>query len=384
MSKFDFDAESVRRGTSSIKWDTIPDGVIGMSIADSDWATAPAALDAVRDAIASPKTFGYGFNDYGLVDAVAAWYKRVYGADVDRSWILPIPGIVPAFTALLKLTERDALTVTPNYNMLLNSPARVGKRMITSPMIEKAADGTLTYAYDFDDLGVKAADAGVFFLVNPHNPIGYVYSREELAEIAAFAKRRDLIVIADEIHAEIVYDKPHVPWFTVAPENSVTLVASGKVCNMPGIPGALAIVPDEALRERVRAAFGRTSLGALNSIAIRGAFGEGADEWKRAQAAHLKSVRDELISGLRAALPRIRATRTEGTYLQWLDLSDYGLGDAQKFLLANARVATAGGVSYGGGEGYIRINFAASHARAAEAVRRITDAVGKGGASDGV
>jgi cystathionine beta-lyase len=368
----DFDKAVSRRGTGSIKWDTIPDGVIGLSIADADWQTAPPVLDAVRGLLAQEPVFGYGFNDYGLVESVRSWYERRYGLAVKAEWILPIPGIVPAFGILARLADGDVLIAEPGYSMMLAAPERAGKRALRTRLREESSGAVLSYRYDFDDLEQKAnGGAGAFFLCNPHNPIGYSYERDELKRLAGFARRKKLVTVSDEIHCELCFDKPHIPWFDVEPENSVTLIAPGKVCNMPGIPGALAVVPDETLRERVKRAFGRVSLGALNCAAIAGAFGESADAWKAEQLAYLKANRDYLAAELPRRLPKARFTRNESAYLQWVDLSDYALGDAVRFLRENARVALAGGGEFGGTEGCVRINFATRRATLAEALDRI-------------
>jgi cystathionine beta-lyase len=243
--------------------------------------------------------------------------------------------------------------------MLLAAPARAGKALVRAPMRERVADGISSYTTDFDALERGAKSAGLFYLCNPHNPIGAVYAREELEQFARFAKEHNLVVVSDEIHAEIVYGKPHIPYISVdgGLENSILLTAPGKICNMPGIPGAVAVVPDENLRERVKKIYPRVSLGALNLSAIAGAYAAECDAWKSALTDSLKINRDYLERELLRRFPKATVTHTEGTYLQWVDFSAYALGDAQKWLLEHAKIAPTGGADFGGTEHHIRINF---------------------------
>ncbi|MDR1531306.1 MAG: aminotransferase class I/II-fold pyridoxal phosphate-dependent enzyme [Clostridiales bacterium] len=372
MSFFEKLAE--RRGTASIKWDTIPEGTIGMGIADADWPTAPPVLDAINELTGSMPTLGYGWNDFGLLGIVSDWYSRKFGLTVPREWLVPIPGIVPAFETLACIAEGGVLVAEPGYSLMLTAPERAGRRAHRARLSETRENGTLAYRCDFDALTAKSAGAGTFFLCNPHNPIGYVYTRDELSALADFARRRGLVTISDEIHCELVFDGKHTPWFDIEP-NSVTLIAAGKVCNMPGIRGAIAVVPDETLRGTVKRAFGRGGVSGLNAAAIAGAFSERCDEWKKEQLNHLRGNRDFLRREFRARLPKCRLTNNEATFLQWVDLTEYRLGDTVKFLRDNAKVALAGGADFGGGEGFVRVNFATSRARLSEAIDRIVKAV---------
>jgi cystathionine beta-lyase len=348
-----------------------------MFIADADWATAPAVVASVRRRLDGHPVFAYGHDDFGLTDNVLAWYRRKYSLEVPREWVVLIQGIVPALVNLSKLSEKGVLTTAPNYGSLLSAPARVGKRSVVSRLRENVSGTRLTYEWDYADLAEKAKSSDILYLCNPHNPIGRAYTREELARTADFARQNNLLTVSDEIHCEILLGATHTPWFSVKPENSVTLVSSGKICNMPGIPIAIAIVPDEALRARVRAALGTSTVygGILNAAAASGAFSEECDAWKADFTAYLTKNRDWLDEQLPKRLPRARATYTEATYLQWLDLSDYALGDATKYLREHAKVQLTEGVPFGGAEHHVRINFATTRERLSEALTRIEEAV---------
>ncbi|MDR1328104.1 MAG: aminotransferase class I/II-fold pyridoxal phosphate-dependent enzyme [Oscillospiraceae bacterium] len=371
---FDFDETIPRRGTSCIKWDSVPEDVIPMSIADSDWAAPSAVTDAVAERLRGHPVFGYGREDGALHDTVIAWYKRKYGVSIEKSWLLTIQGIVPALASLSKLADGDVLAGSPNYSMLLEAPARAGRRMITSPLTERRDGNRLTYEYDLADLE-RRADGGaeILYLCNPHNPVGKVYSRGELKAIADLAAAKNLITVSDEIHCELVYGAEHISYVSVAPENSITLIAPGKICNIPGIPIALAVVPNEGLRNKVRKTLGMGGPGALNIAACRGAFSEECDEWKKALVAYLRANRDYLEAELPKRFPKARFPRSDGTYLQWLDLTEYGADDAQKLIFDRARVALTSGDGFGGTKSHVRLNFATSRAILTKALDRIQE-----------
>ncbi|MDR2421544.1 MAG: aminotransferase class I/II-fold pyridoxal phosphate-dependent enzyme [Oscillospiraceae bacterium] len=373
---FDFNETIPRRGTNCIKWDSVPDGVIPMSIADADWATPRAVADAVAERLGGHPVFGYGREDGALHDTVIAWFKRKYGVAVEKSWLLTIQGIVPALVQLSRLAEGDVLAGSPNYVMLLGAPPKAGKRMITSSLRERRGGNELIYEYDFDDLERRAGEgADILYLCNPHNPIGKVYSRAELKELADFAAAKNLITVSDEIHCELIYGAEHTPWVSVSPENSVTLIAAGKICNMPGIPIAIAVVPDEKLRNKVRSLLGMGGPGALNIAACRGAFSEECDVWKGELNAYLRASRDYLGEEIPRRFPKARFPSNDGTYLQWIDLTEYGLPDAQKHIFDRARVALTGGEGFGGTKSCVRLNFATSRAVLTEALDRIEEAL---------
>ncbi|MDR2043623.1 MAG: aminotransferase class I/II-fold pyridoxal phosphate-dependent enzyme [Clostridium sp.] len=371
----DFHLAVARRGTGSAKW-SIPDGVLPLSIADAEWATAPAVLDAVQKRLNGHAVYGYSFGGAALRCAVAAWYQRVYGLETDPEWVVPLTGIVPALSALTALADGDVLANAPNYGLLLTAAERAGKRTILSPATRRTSGSSLTYEADYGDLERKSAHAGLYYFCNPHNPIGKVYPKAELRRIADFAEERGLIAVSDEIHCEIVYDRPHTPFFAAAPYRSVTLTSPGKICNMSGIPVAAAVVPDAGLRERVkRIAFRLGFPGELNMAAGVGAYSPACDEWKREAVAYLRGSRDELAAALRRRLPKARCTVTEGTYLQWIDLSAYHLGGAADFLLKNARVALTDGAGFGGTEDEVRLNFACPREMLTETLNRMEEAL---------
>ncbi|MDR1204744.1 MAG: aminotransferase class I/II-fold pyridoxal phosphate-dependent enzyme [Peptococcaceae bacterium] len=371
--RYDFDAGLDRRGTNCVKWDTIEEGYIPMSIADMDFGTPAPIIEAIRRRLDHP-AFGYGIRNTEMVDAVIAWFGRTYDFELDRSWIVPLTGIYSALAFFSSLTDGDVLTATPNYPPILRGPERVDRACVFSPMKKAAETRLARYELDFEDLERKAAaDVGMYSMCSPHNPIGRVYTKEELERLSDFARKRKLVVLSDEIHNELIYDHPHTPYLTVEGglESSVTLISAGKTCNIPGIPAALAIVPDEALRGRViAAASGFGGAGALNTEALRAAYAE-CDDWKKALVSYLKENRDYLETEFLRRFPKIRLTHTEGTYLQWVDFSGYGISNAAQWLLDHPKIVAHGGKMFGGAESEARINFGCPRSLIKEALDRM-------------
>ncbi|MDR2656739.1 MAG: aminotransferase class I/II-fold pyridoxal phosphate-dependent enzyme [Oscillospiraceae bacterium] len=378
---YDFDKTIELWDPLSHKWGSFPEDVIPMFVAVMDFEATPAVCDALNTRLKN-RVFGYERAGDQFLDTASGWFKRVYGLDVPRDWLLPLTGIVPALAALANLTPHAAvLTNTPNYVGLLRAPEYAGKKVIRSPLItERAPDGLLRYRLDYDDLKRRAAGTGVFYLTNPLNPVGKVFERSELEELSRFANEERLIVLSDEIHCELIYGKRHIPYFDVDPDNSIALYAAGKICNIAGLPHAFAVVPNPELRERVRRiALTMGHPGTLEYVAAEAAFSAKSDEWKRELNDYLAANRDYLESELRRRFPDADFPHTDATYLQWIDFGRYIDGGAKQFLREHAKVELTDGVSFGGAEEHVRLNFGCPRFRLAEALDRIENAINSGG-----
>jgi len=384
---FDFDEEIDRRGDGSKKWNTFPPDVLPMFIADMDFRAPPALLDAVRRKL----DFGvFGYQYYrDLIRVLAAAMKKLFGAEAKPEWILLIPSLEPALSAVSAMQQGPILLSVPNYFHIVSAPASVGRDSIWSPLKKTLKpDNTEYYEMDFADLDAKAKKADTFILCNPHNPVGRVFTREELLELSRVAKANNLLVLSDEAHNELVFEGRHIPYWTVddyAFENSITIMSPGKCCNLAALPVAFAIVPNEKLREKLRASFFDCIVpGILHAAAARAAFDGSCDTWKEELLAYLKSNRDLLEAGLRGISKDIRFPHNEATYLQWVDFTPALRAKYQpelekgvlpfRLLLEKAKIAPSEGLFFGGNQdNYVRINFGTTKARIKTALERISN-----------
>jgi cystathionine beta-lyase len=367
---FNFDEPVERRGSESLKWDSVGKDMLPMFVADMDFKSSPAVLEALGKKI-SHGVFGYG-HDPELPGVIKSWFREEYGLEVEEDWIILLPAIVPVLAAVARLREGRVLINTPNYHILLAAPARAGKESILSPL--KNTDEY--YEMDFEDLRRRAEDdVRLFYLCNPHNPVGRVYTREELLELSRFAKERNLVVISDEAHCGLVYDRPHIPFFSVddyAAEKSVTIMGPGKTYNLAGLPFAFAVIPSANLRRDFRSAcYSLPGPGILECAAAKAAYGSSAG-WKRELTAYLRGNRDYFEKALGEKFPALRLTRVEGTYLQWADFRPLGIADPFRWFQEKAKILPNDGGIFGPqGAGYVRLHFGAPRSRLEEAVRRI-------------
>lgn len=369
---FDFDKPINRRDTGSIKWG-IPEDYIPMSIADMDFAVSPAITERIINRAKHP-VYGYTRPDKVLFEVFRSWILQTYDFEIKDSWLELIPGIVPALAVASNVVPGKSITNTPNYSNLLNAPERAGNTMVTVPL--KNTDEH--YEIDFDDLERNLTpDTKIFYLCNPHNPVGKIYTREELQQVNAFAKKHELIVVSDEIHCELVFDKKHIPFFTVddyAREHSITFMAPGKTYNIPGVVLAFAIIPNEELREKFRAAgYAMGHPGIFNIEAAIAAYGE-SEEWKKELVEYLRENRNYLESELKKRFPKAKFPHTEGTYLQWIDFRPYGEEINADFLKKYAKVIVTDGKGFGE-DGYVRLNFGCRRETLKEALDRIETAI---------
>lgn len=375
--KFDFDHEIKRRGTNSIKWDIFSPEYIPLFIADMDFASPPAVIEAIEKRV-SHGIFGYTNPSEELYDTILAWFKQEYNFEIKKSWISWLHGIVPALGVSSAMVAGDVITTIPNYSMLLSAPQKAGKKLIVSHL--KVVDGR--YEIDFDDLESKVTDkTKIFLLCNPHNPVGRVYTKEELLKITEFCNKHDLILVSDEIHCELILEGRHIPIVTTgdfALERSITFMSPGKTYNMAGIPIAFAIIPNPELKKSFEAAgYAMSHPGTLSYEACNAAYGK-SGEWREALIEYLRDNRDYLEEELKRRFPEIIYTHVEGTYLLWLDFRPLGIENPYKFFYDNAKVVFSNGSDFGE-EGFVRFNFACCRAVLEKALDRIETAIKKKG-----
>lgn len=365
--KYDFDKTIDRRATNSYKWDSAPEGVLPMWVADMDFRTAPAIIDALQKRVAHG-IFGYTRVPDAYYDAVTSWFSRRHGWDIDREWIIYTSGVVPAVSAVIKamtVSGDKVIVQTPVYNCFFSSIRNNGCEIVSNPL-RRTAD---TYEMDFDALERCAADprAKVMLLCNPHNPAGRVWTPDELTRLGNICLRNGVTVVADEIHCELVYQGfKYTPFASLSDaflHRSVTCLSPSKAFNIAGLQIANIVAFDNDLRSRIDKAININEVCDVNPFGVAAtiaAYNEG-EEWLNQLVDYLHGNYEAMAEFCRRELPEFPITRLEGTYLVWMDCSSLGMpSDAlEHALLDDARLWLNAGTMYGAeGEGYMRWNIA--------------------------
>ena len=365
--KYDFDKTIDRRATNSYKWDSAPEGVLPMWVADMDFRTAPAIIDALQKRVAHG-IFGYTRVPDAYYGAVTSWFSRRHGWDIDRDWIIDTSGVVPAVSAVIKaltVPGDKVIVQTPVYNCFFSSIRNNGCEIVSNPL-RRTAD---TYEMDFDALERCAADprAKVMLLCNPHNPAGRVWTPDELTRLGNICLRNGVTVVADEIHCELVYQGfKYTPFASLSDaflHRSVTCVSPSKAFNIAGLQIANIVAFDNDLRSRIDKAININEVCDVNPFGVAAtiaAYNEG-EEWLSQLVDYLHGNYEAMAEFCRRELPEFPITRLEGTYLVWMDCSSLGMpSDAlEHALLEDARLWLNAGTMYGAeGEGYMRWNIA--------------------------
>lgn len=372
---YDFDNAPCRAGSDSVKWHVVEDGVLPMWVADMDLASPPPVVEAIMNRAAHP-CYGYPYTDADLKKVVAAHYERTYGITLPVEWIVWVPSVIPGVAAAMQMTGGSFMYSVPMYDHIRRLYAETGMPVIEVPMQRDE-----NYRYMLDIPAMEAAltpEVKMVLLCNPHNPVGRVFSKEELLELYAFCEKHDLLVISDEIHCEFALEVPHTPFFAVseaAANNSVTVCSAGKICNIPGLPMGFAIVPDEEIRAKLVSQQDGLlpCANVLSLAAYEKAYNGSCEDWKNELRAYLRENRD-LAEACFNKIPEIKIPHNEGTYLLWLDCTDMGLEDPAAFFLEKAHVKVCAGEIYGYKQG-LRFNYACPREQLMEALSRMEKAV---------
>ncbi|MBQ8706893.1 MAG: pyridoxal phosphate-dependent aminotransferase [Succinivibrionaceae bacterium] len=367
--EFDFDEIVDRLGTDSLKWG-IRDGELPMWVADMDFRTPSAVTEAIIRR-AEHGIFGYSVLPKRWYDAYISWWSTRHGFAVDASWLVFSTGVVPSLSSMVRrLTAvgENVLIQTPVYNIFFNSIVNNGRRVLESPLVYE--DGA--YRIDFDDLERKLShsETTLMILCNPHNPVGKIWSREELERIGELCFRHHVTVISDEIHCDLTLPGcGYIPFASVSErcrEISVTCVAPSKTFNMAGLQSSAVIAPNLFLRQRVSRGLNNDEVAEPNAFAVEAAvaaFGFGAP-WLDALRAYLAESRQMVEKFICERVPQVDCVRGEATYLLWLDCRKV-TGDSRRlaaYLRSRTGLWISSGEAYGAsGAGFLRLNAACPH-----------------------
>lgn len=371
----DFDRIIERRAWPGEKWGRYADrDILPLWVADMDFAAPAEVLEALRTRI-DHAVFGYTDPWPSLVEAVVEGIARDHAWRIDPDWLVWLPGVVSGFNiASLAVGEPgDAVfTATPVYPPFLFAPANTGKRLVSHPLERR------DHHWEWDWEGTEACLNGrtrLFMLCNPHNPVGRVFTREELGRIAELAERYDLVVCSDEIHCGLVLDqdKPHIPLASLNEDitrRTITLMAPSKTWNIPALYCAFAVIPDANLRRRYQRAMRGVvpHVNVLGMVAAEAAYRE-CDPWRQALLEYLRGNRERVMHAVLHEMPGVVTTRPEASYLAWLDCRALGLEDPAGFFEA-AGVGLSDGTGFGA-PGFLRLNFGCPRETLDEALLRM-------------
>ncbi len=385
-----FDAVPDRRGTKCLKYDFAvrrgrPADVLPLWVADMDFKISSFIEDAlVRQA--QHAIYGYTESDDAYFDAVQQWMLRHHGWQVRPEWLQKTPGVVFAIAVAVKACTEpgDAVLIQqPVYYPFSEVIADNGRKVVSSDLVLDEETGH--YEIDFADLERKIADNHVklFLLCSPHNPVGRVWSREELLQLGRICRRHGVTVFSDEIHADFVWQGQHLVFAAVDPAFAaftITATAPSKTFNIAGLQVSNVFIADADLRESFRHAYnasGYSQLNAAGIIAAEAAYRDG-ETWYEAVKVYIQENIAYMRSFIQTRLPQLRMIEPEGTYLVWVDFRGLGLdNDALEDLIVNkAGLWLDSGAIFGGvGEGFQRFNVACPRTTLTKALERLEGAL---------
>jgi cystathionine beta-lyase len=376
---YDFDVPIDRRGTGCIKYDRRPE-LDPFWVADMDFASAPEILEALHARV-NHGIFGYAQAHEGLNEAIDLYLTRQRGVTVPREQILHLGGLVPALSlagrAFCKGGEA-LMTCTPVYPPFIGVHHDGPATLITVDHVE--TDGRWT----FDWAAMEAAvtpQTKVFLLCNPQNPLGRVFARDEVEQLARFCAGHDLVLVSDEIHCDLVLDPEKTPHFSaleLPPElrqRTITLLSPSKTWNIAGLGYAFAVIPDDSIRRRFGAQRGHTlsEINALSYYAAEAAYRHG-EPWRQQLLAYLRGNRAALDAFVARRMPQLQVVPGEATYLAWLDARGMGVENPALHFEKKAGLFLSDGAFFGW-PGWVRFNFGCPRAHLMEGLEKMAKAL---------
>lgn len=376
---YDFDSVVDRTGTGSLKWERYAQrDILPMWVADMDFRSPPEVQAALL-ARAQHGVYGYTLPPESVTEAVLDYLQRTHQIAAKKEWLVWLPGLVPALNVLCRACGEvgDAvMTVTPVYPPFITAPKYARRELISVPLVFENDRWT----FDFGAMERAVTPrTRAFLLCSPHNPVGRVWSRRELQELAAFCLRHNLILCSDEIHADLVLHEQlrHQATMTLGEEiaaRTISLFAPSKTYNLAGLACAFAVIPDERLRGAFQlAARGLiTEINAFGYAGCEAAYRHG-EPWRLALLDYLRGNRDCLYSWSQEALPGVRLHPVDATYLAWLDVSGLGLEDATAFFEQHG-VGLSDGRQFGDHR-FVRLNFGCPRRLLVQGLERLNQAL---------
>jgi cystathionine beta-lyase len=386
---YDFDTVIDRLPTSSSKWSyrkqrTGVEDVIPMWVADMDFACAPEIVEAIKARAAHP-IYGYTVRTDAWYNGLINWMKKRHDwSRIQRDWICFSPGVVAGFNMTIQAYSHPGDKVIlqpPVYYPMKNAIFNNGRQMVENPL--KIVNGR--YVMDYEDLEKKIdGRTKMIILCSPHNPVGRVWTRSELEQLVEVCERKDIVIVSDEIHLDLILGKiKHTPTAIVsekAMQRTVTLVSPSKSFNVAGLTNSAAIIPNKKLRDAFLNVLQNNSVGGGNifgAVAQEAAYAHG-EPWLEELLVYLRGNLKYFEDFLAEKIPVLKVYPLEGTYLAWVDCTSLGMDDAslKEFMLKKAKLWFDEGTMFGsGGSMFMRINLACPRSTLKIALERLEKAV---------
>ncbi|PSM52356.1 putative C-S lyase [Campylobacter blaseri] len=389
--KYDFKNYIDKTNTGSFKWNlmrlkgkNIEKGIIPFSVADMEFKIAPQIIKSLKDTLDKPH-LGYTKPDEKYFKSIIKWFKKRHEFQIKKEWILISPGIVIAlFSAVRAYTKKGdgVIIMTPVYPPFYNSISMNERKIIENKLIFK----NNRYEIDFKDLEEKAKDKNnkMLILCSPHNPVGRVWSKEELIKIGKICLQNGIVVVSDEIHCDLIMkDYKHTVFSSISKEFadiSVTCTAPSKSFNIAGLQASNLIIKNKKLREKFSNELKKQGLTGLNSfayIATKTAYNK-CEDWLNDAIEIIGKNEKKVHRFFKKYIPQISACKLEGTYLMWINLRNLNLSEEEieNILINKAQIFANKGLMFGkNGEGFIRLNIACPTRDLKKALRRLKTAL---------
>ncbi len=375
--KYNFDFETNRKNTNSLKWDDV-DSAYPMWVADMDFKTAPEITEGYIKRIYEG-IYGYNILNDKFYDSYINWWDKYHHFKMEKDWIIFSTGVVPSISSAVRsLTNKgdNVVILTPVYNIFFNSIINNKRTVLESPLKYE----NYQYEIDFDDLEkkLKLDNTTLLIFCNPHNPIGKIWSKEELIKVGELASKYNVTVISDEIHCDIVrpgYE--YIPFASVSETNkniSVTLIAPTKCFNLAGMQTSAAVVANPKIKALFERGLNTDECAEGNTLAVitpELAFTKGR-EWLNEMNEYVFKNRDIVKEFIDKKMKGLHVIDGNATYLAWVDLNGINSKELRDYISKKVNVYLADGLAYGKtGEGFLRINLATTRKRVEEALKLI-------------
>lgn len=388
MEKYNFDEIIERHGSGAIKTDLLEErfgrsDLLAAWVADMDFETPPFVMDALKQRLEHP-ILGYTAEPADYKPAIIDWERKLHGWHIEPEWISFVPGIVRGIGMVINVFTKpgdDVVIMPPVYHPFRIVPEENGRNVVDVPLKE---DADHRYHMDFEALENLDTKGGLLLLSNPHNPGGRMWTADELRRLADICKRKHLLVVSDEIHADMaLWGLRHVPFASVSEEaanNSITFCAPSKTFNIPGIISSFAVVPDNEIRDSFYSWLTANELGEgpiFSYIAAIAAYRKG-DEWRNEMLRYVEDNIRFVEDYCKRHIPGVKALRPDASFLVWLDCRDLGLDhDALIDLFVNkAHLALNDGAMFGKeGAGLMRLNVGMPRSVLANVLDRLAAAL---------